>query len=82
MHYYCEYIKSIFLVWKAYRAFFQLIILKKKIKEKKCILNSDRQNAILVNVLMYIQILINISYDLMHISCPQCGHVVWDIEYQ
>ena len=54
----------------------------KKIKEKKCILNSERQNAILVNVLMYIQILINISYDLMHISCPQCGHVVWDIEHQ
>ena len=42
----------------------------------KSILNSDRQNAIL----MYTQILIDIPYDPMQISCQQCCHVDWDCD--
>ena len=43
----------------------------------KSILHSDRQIAILVDLLMYTQMFIDISYDPMQISCPQCSHVDW-----
>ena len=43
-------------------------------------LQSDPQNAILVDDLMYTHILIDISYDQMQISCPQCSHMDWDCD--
>ena len=46
----------------------------------KSILHRDRQNAILVDLLMYTQIFIEISYDSMQISCQQCCHVEWNCD--
>ena len=46
----------------------------------KSILHTDRQNAILVDLLMYTLISIDISYDLMQISCPLCSRVDWDCD--
>ena len=83
MRYHCEDIMSIFFgvegKLKLTAPFYsKLLIEQKKSKEIKSILQSDRQNAILVDLLMYTQISIDISYDPMQISCPQCSHMDWD----
>ena len=51
---------------------------KKSSKETKSILHSNRQNVLLIDLLMDTQILIDISYDSMHISYQQCCHADWD----
>ena len=43
-------------------------------------LHINRQNAILVDLLMYTQILVVIFYDPMQISFPQCSHADWDCD--
>ena len=68
---------------KAYSAFLQQImnqtqeIRAKKLKVSYTVIE---KNAILVDCLMYTQILVDDSYDPMQISCPQCSHMDWDCD--